>query len=58
MKQEACRAFKFDNVLFFGVSQHSFFPCLSVRFQLVLSLMVICFDETCLLFSKPLEMGL
>ena len=24
MKQGACRAFKFDNVLFFGVNQHSF----------------------------------
>lgn len=24
MKQGACCAFKFDNVLFFGVGQHSF----------------------------------
>lgn len=26
MKQGACCAFKFDNVLFFGVGQHSFSP--------------------------------
>ena len=26
MKLGACCAFKFDNVLFFGVGQHSFFP--------------------------------
>ena len=26
MKQGACCAFKFNNVLFFGVSQHSFSP--------------------------------
>ncbi len=26
MKQGACCVFKFDNVLFFGVDQHSFSP--------------------------------
>jgi len=26
MKQGVCCAFKFDNVQFFGVSQHSFLP--------------------------------